>query len=337
MLLSFSVKNFGPYREQAVLDLRSVPAHKDHPENLIDVPGAKGSCHAVRTVAVYGANASGKSQLVHAYRAFRTIVLGSFASTTAPSDPMNVDETSVLARFYNPYAFSGKLEDVEFEVEFAVEDGTYRYGFTYDSDMVTSEWMYFTSAGSRRQSMILERFEEFELGASVRDECERHKYLVGDSTLALSVFSRMKLKTPRFHELLACIEGIFPYASPSHVNYIDGARALFKHELDDETRRSLLAFLHAVDVGIKDIEVEVHDGKAHVKTLHVGEDGALHKLPLELESDGTIKAITIFFLIIRAARAGNGLFVDELTSELHPLLARYLAVRKRNETVLFLD
>lgn len=94
--------------------------------------------------------------------------------------------------------------------------------------------------------------------------------------------------------------------------------------MNEATHSRLLGFLSAIDAGIKDIRVEKLAGKIDVRSVHVGEDGAEHELPLSLESDGTIKGIVLFFILGRAARDGGGLFIDELSSELHPLLERYI-------------
>ena len=67
MLLSFSVKNYGPFREQATLDMRAARAYKELPENLLP---SSSSERVLRTAAIYGANAAGKTQLVNAYYAF---------------------------------------------------------------------------------------------------------------------------------------------------------------------------------------------------------------------------------------------------------------------------
>ena len=159
----------------------------------------------LRTAAIYGANAAGKSQLIRVYLAFRSIVMHSLSSD-AQDDPTDRNVPSIAVH-YTPYAFSSDSEDIEFEVEFAVADGSYRYGFTYDETMVTSEWIYFTNAGTDRQSMLIERFEDLELGASIRAECNRFRYLVNDTTLVLLLFARMNLKTARFRDLMGLHRG----------------------------------------------------------------------------------------------------------------------------------
>lgn len=324
MLLSFSVKNYGPFREQATLDMRAARAYKELPENLLP---SSSSERVLRTAAIYGANAAGKTQLVNAYYAFRSIVLGSFVPSSSSSENVIDAREPAVSRFFAPYAFSEELEDTEFEAEYAVDDGSYRYGFTYDGSSITSEWMYFVSSSTDRQSMLIERFESLELGASVRRECDQYRYLVSDSTLALSLFAQMNLRTSRFRELLGCVEGIFAYGSSQHTSPIDNIRAVLRVGLDERRRTQLLEFLRAVDVGIRDVHVEVRNGRVDVRTVHLGEDGKEHDLPLELESDGTLKAMALSFILERASRKGCGLFIDELSSELHPLLARYIVSR----------
>lgn len=318
MLLRFSVKNFGPFAERTVLDMCAAAAYKELPCNVMTSSSGE---PVLRTAAIYGANAAGKSQLVRAYLAFRSIVLQSFSGA---SDRPDEDAMPAVSRFYSPYAFARPAGDIEFEAEFSVNGGDYRYGFTYDRNSVTSEWLYFVNAETDRQSMILERFEDIEFGASVRGECSRYRYLVSDNTLVLSLFSKLNLKTNRFSEVMGCIEGLFVYGSPSHADSFGKATLVFDHGFDARRRERLLSFLRAIDVGIRDIHVEKRAGKVEVRTVHFGEDGERYELPLTLESDGTIKAIVLFFILERASKTGGGLVIDELSSELHPLLARYM-------------
>lgn len=324
MLLSFSVKNFGPFREQVALDMRAARAYKELPDNLLLSSSGE---RVLRAAAIYGANAAGKTQLVNAYHAFRSIVLQSFASTSPSEEDAIGAREPAVSRFFAPYAFSDESEDTEFEAEYAVDSGSYRYGFTYDGSSITSEWMYFVSSSTDRQSMLVERFDDLELGASVRGECDQYRYLVDDSTLALSLFARMNLKTSRFRELLGCVEGILAYGSPQHSSPIDNIRAVLRAGFDEGRRARLLEFLRSVDVGIRDVHVESRGSRVDVRTVHLGEDGREYELPLELESDGTLKAMALSFVLERASRKGGGLFIDELSSELHPLLARYIVSR----------
>ena len=91
MLVQFMIKNVLSFRDETILDMTAINAYKEHECNLIDI-GAKDKF--VRVAAIYGANASGKSNLNIAMRYFQKIVVESLN---------NVDdgEDAVLKRYYN--------------------------------------------------------------------------------------------------------------------------------------------------------------------------------------------------------------------------------------------
>ena len=79
MLVMFRFKNYGPFKDEAVFDMRAVKAYKEHPYNLID---RDGETPLLKVASIYGANASGKSNLVAAYKDFSHILHESFYGKT---------------------------------------------------------------------------------------------------------------------------------------------------------------------------------------------------------------------------------------------------------------
>ena len=75
MLVMFRYKNFGPFKNEVIFDMRAIKSYKEHPYSLILT---QGKYDLLKMASIYGANASGKSNFMHAYRVFRDIVLGSF-------------------------------------------------------------------------------------------------------------------------------------------------------------------------------------------------------------------------------------------------------------------
>ena len=71
MLVMFKFRNYGPFKEETVLDMRAVASYKEHPYNLI---AEHDGSALVKVASIYGANASGKSNFVDAYRYFRGIL-----------------------------------------------------------------------------------------------------------------------------------------------------------------------------------------------------------------------------------------------------------------------
>ena len=98
----------------------------------------------------------------------------------------------------------------------------------------------------------------------------------------------------------------------------------FDKDFDEEEKPKLLSFLSAIDVGIKDITVEKNKNSNTVYTYHMGKDKELYRFPLDIESDGTKRAIAIYSFVRIAVLYGKGLIIDEFNNQLHPLLQKYI-------------
>ena len=304
MLVMFRYKNFGPFKDEAVFDMRAVKSYKEHPYNLIttyeDLP-------LLKVAAIYGANASGKSNFVDAYYCFLKIVRTSF------QDNNKEDSEEVLETYYNSFLLDeSAYEDTEFEATF--RDGNYeiRYGFIYDESRIKYEWLYRTNLTTKRSSVILEREEsDIELGDSVKRSCAKYLPEIDTDVLALSFFSSLKLKTTAFAQTMSCVMRNLP-ARLSHDGMAEHMlNSYWLRDFDEIEKPKLLKFLHGIDVGIKDIEVEKNKKRVEVTTYHIGANSELCPMPLELESDGTRRAIALYSVLRIAAKAGTGLIIDE--------------------------
>ena len=95
MLVQFMVKNFLSFRDETILDMTAINAYKEHECNLIDI-GQKEKY--VKVAAIYGANASGKSNLYLAMQYFQKIIKESLNNV---SD----DGETVISKLYFPFGF----------------------------------------------------------------------------------------------------------------------------------------------------------------------------------------------------------------------------------------
>ena len=323
MLVLFRFKNYGPFREEACIDMRAVKTYKEHPDNLID-PDAANSY--VKVASIYGANASGKSNFVDAYRTFSTIVRRSFTGNGKTHDA----ETETLLSAYS-YPFYFNLETFNTGTEFEgvyVENGVeYRYGFSFNRQSIEYEWLYKKPLNTGRTSMILERSPEdgLILGSSIRRTLEKYKADIDEDVLALSFFSSLKLKTAVFSDTVKSITAILPWKRTIYSSREDIINVSLV-DMDGEAKEHLMAFLNAIDIGIKDIRAErnINTKKVEIYTSHLDEDNSLVEVPLAIESDGTINAIALYSMIRFAIDNNKGLIIDEINLQLHPLLFKYL-------------
>jgi len=318
MLVMFKIKNFGSFKEETVFDMRAVKSYKEHPYNLTN---NQNSDSLLKVACIYGANASGKSTFVSAYDSFRHIVIESFSKNEKS------DSETILEQNYYPFVLDNTSfkDDIEFEIVCRIGDYDYKYGFVYNKESIKFEWLYRISLSSNRQSKIFERTSnKIDLGASAKKECDKYIDNIDSSVLVLSFFSSLKLKTSIFKTVVSCITGILPLSFSDDDSSKIMLDIYFGQKYEEANKNNLLSFLNAVDVGIKDIMVEKNNDRTSVMTFHIGEKGKRYILPLELESSGTKRAIALYSFLKIAAVDGKGLIIDELNSQLHPLLQKYL-------------
>lgn len=314
MLVQFMLKNVLSFKEETILDMTAINAYKEHESNLIDIEAKE---KFLRVAAIYGANASGKSNLYLAMTYFQRIIVESLN---------NVDDgaNTAIEKFYVPYSFENdNKENSEFQIIEILGDFEYRYGFEYNAECVVMEWLYRKSLKTNRTSIIFERTtESVEFGAVVRKECEVYKEQLPLETLTLSFFNKLKLKTDIFRIVYSGIMDTLVVPT----DFCEDSRILktFLPQVIDHEKEKLVEFLNAIDTGIKDIEYDDSEKEIKFLTCHKGRDEKEYPLDLYYESEGTIKSIMLFIYARMAILNNRSIFVDELNIKLHPLLLKFI-------------
>src|SRR5258708_111956 len=130
MLIEFQVSNFRSFRDKQTFSTvaGSFSEHRD--SNTFD-PKLPGFGRLLRSCAIYGPNAAGKTNLLRALQFLQGLILNSASSTPATAPP------------YSPFKFakSNRAKPSEFQVTF-VQNGTrYEYGLAMDADRIREEWL----------------------------------------------------------------------------------------------------------------------------------------------------------------------------------------------------
>lgn len=313
MLVQFMLKNVLSFKEETILDMTAINAYKEHECNLIDI-GTKE--RLLRVAAIYGANASGKSNLYLAMTYFQRIIAESLN---------NVDdgENTAIEKFYVPFLFENNDENSEFQIVEIIGGYEYKYGFEYNADCVVTEWLYRKSLSTNRTSTIFERTtNNVEFGASVRRECDAYKEQIPSETLVLTFLNRLKLKTETFRDVYAGIMDTLVVPT----DFCEDTRALeaLLPKVIDHEKEKLVKFLNAIDTGIKDISYDDSEKEINFFTYHKGKNDEDYRLNLFFESEGTIKSILLFIYARTAIINNKSIFVDELNVKLHPLLLKFI-------------
>ena len=313
MLVQFMVKNVLSFHDEAILDMTAINAHKEHKCNLIDNRDKE---KYLRVAAIYGANASGKSNLHLAMFYFQKIIMESLNNVDSES-------MSAIEKYYVPFKFESDKKNSEFQVIEIIGDYEYKYGFEYNDRCIVTEWLYRKNLVSKRTVIIFERTTDYiEFGASVRKECDLYKDQVPEETLVLSFFNKLKMKTTLFNEVYSGIMDTFVLEN----DFFENPRLIeaFLPPIIDFEKEKLLAFLSAIDTGIKDIGYDDSEKKKRFFTVHKGKDNKDYPLNLFFESEGTIKSIMLFIYARTAILKNKSIFVDELNIKLHPLLLKFI-------------
>ncbi|PSM56676.1 ATP-binding protein [Clostridium diolis] len=323
MLIQFNFKNFKSFRDDTSLDMTATSI-TEHPYNLIN----SGDEKYIKVAAIYGANASGKSSVLEAFKFMRRWIMYSFKESAE-------NEDIPLKRF----AFDSEAlkEPAEFEVFFKYKNNEYQYGFLLDNKKIIEEWLYLKKENSKDKYITLfERSAEgIKCDSKLLKGAENFTPMVEDKTLFLSIISNAKITYAKdvFEWFLASF--IIDYGN---ISFESALTQISYPELeDDEYKQNLVEFLKSVDINITDIIVEKpknENDKLKIYTKHLMKDNKNYcKLALSEESSGTQKIFTLFYYLHRTLFMGVSIFIDELDAKLHPLLLRYILTMFHNENI----
>lgn len=325
MLLQFRFKNYMSFKDEAVLDMTATSI-KEHQDTLIEVNGSK----ILPVAAVYGANASGKSNLFRAFNVMTEVVLGKVTK-----------KSSII-----PYVFNSKTweEPSEFEVSILIGLKEYRFGFLKNRKKVFEEWLYEKkfSKNTVKEKCIYHRINDTEdkIVLSETNEKERREIFFvasmnSDSELIMTGIG--KRKKSKFHNIYNWFD-ITNYNmnfsdDSDELSSIDSiAEVLYplqkeNNQVFNDIVNLLIEFDEAI-VGMKIDKDQNGDVEQEYKVyiIHRNEDNKKegNAVSINVESSGTKKLLSIAFWLIFAIQVGGVLFVDELDAKLHPLVLRYI-------------
>lgn len=330
MLLSFTVGNFRSFKENKTFSMRAASiqelkefVREDCSESILPV------------TAIYGANSSGKSNLLTAMMAMKSLLLSSIK--TNPTEDLETD----IFKLDEAYS----QEPTHFEVVCTIESKIYRYGFEYNAKKILKEWLYDATKG--KEKLLFTRNEN---GIGVDDKFAEGKgkeEMTTDNKLFLSVVANFNGKTSysvmNWFQHFNIISGIndddFKLFS---INYLSK---------DSPEAVQVKSFLDGMDLGfssLKKIEMNLEETfppefpedlkkellkkypntKApFLKSGHMvhSNDGSVTEKFFsveEMESEGTKKILNMSGPIMDTLANGYTLVIDELDAKLHPLLTR---------------
>jgi uncharacterized protein len=341
MLIEFRVENYRSIRDEQVLTMEVGRAGGHGDPRPRDVPGC--AKRVLPVAALYGANASGKSNVLAALASMKEAVILSLRNWS-PDEGIPQD----------PFAWGEKPDKpTTFEAEIALDGTRYCYGFRFNDQIFLEEWLYAWPNG-KKQIWVERDADRFNFGDNLKGENRVIEGVTRPNALFLSAAAQ--LKHPQLSPIYSWFGAIETINLPSRRPYpgvgfpvqhapefaiatlLEEAvqPTLFEHRgSSDSLVGRFKSLLKNADVGIVDVRaVRWEQGPRsrpwRIEFRHRSESDDAW-LPLEEESRGTRTLFRLALPVLRAIELGGLLVVDELESSMHPNLAEYI-VRQFNDS-----
>lgn len=339
MLIEFKVANFMSIKEKQTFSLVASKNKELMDSHTFDARlTEQSSIKLLRSAAIYGPNAAGKTNLLHALRIMRRIVLKSALEKsrgdTLPVVPFKLHPESRYA-------------PTKFQVTFFVGDIRHQYGFSATKERIIEEWLYAFPKNRiqrwfKRTWHAEEQKHHWRFGTFLTGEKTVWQKSTRDNALFLSTAVQLNSQQLQpiydwFKETLHCIGagGLMPDFS---ISFCEGG---------DNTR--VPDFLNKADLGIDGVRIEKESFNPQelpqdmpdnfkqalikemegqelytIKTVHQSAEGEIIEFDLEEESNGTRKVFSLAGPFLDSLDNGYIVFIDELGGSLHPELVKFL-------------
>ena len=336
MLLMFKVKNYTSFKNESILDMRST-AFVQHPTHIIPIDDKTG---LLKTTAIYGANASGKSNLISAMFFFEQYILSQFIDIRDNEDFESIKNHAKVR--LEPFSLIENADEAsEFEIIFIRNGKQIQYGFECTAKSVMNEWLFID------EKKVFERTgTELSFGTKYQKMLGPYKKLPAERLYiaVLEYFLESESKTAILGDFVSFfIEEYNVFTEilfESTVKGLAGSIGISKKLVSNKAfRQKVEHYLQQIDVGIKRLDirsetvVNEHTGKKTkekiVRTVHdvFDENGNVvgEKLfDLHQESTGTLRFLAYIQNIIEMINSGGVFIVDEMSARLHPLLTKLI-------------
>ena len=334
MLVQFKFNNFRSFKGETILSMVAAPTVSHEEQSLVHVDN---DLDLLKIVAVYGANASGKTKLFQAYHFMEKMVCD-----LAKNNKSNWQEE------YVPYLLDKESYNAtsSFEACFLVDGIIYRYGYTIDAHKVVEEWL-FRQKGEKNTEIFYRditdtHYNKTYVKQEIIEPLKKRKMLRED-TLLLAVLAIWNHSLSR--RVVSCFFNTNVLSSTAGT----GMTGFSIKSLNSPMKDSIIQFMKSADINIEDMslhEMDVESLPEEVK-MYISKDNkrankyidgvnTLHKVYDEngiadasvrfsLENDesyGTYRLFALSAPIIDTLRYGRVLFVDEIDNGLHPELLK---------------
>lgn len=334
----FSFGNFWSFKDVQTLNMTAAKIKsKNSRIDRLNLFSGSEDLNLLKTKAIYGANASGKSNVIRALATYIRII----------NESVRNEKILEMIESFQLSTESAELPSF-FQMIFRLDGVRYRYGFEADYQSIKSEWL-FSNPKSREQTLFIREGDQiFDINQKHFEEAKKSIVLSGGeeqifrnnslflSSLASFGFGKVSKK------LIEAISSISVISGLGH----HGGYGLASDFLNDLIKKNfVLEFLKKADVGIDDINAIELKGENLPKDLSedVKQDFKKRKIVISnrtryderlraagisefafvaQESEGTKKMFELSPFIYTALKRGAPLVIDEFDARFHPLLTK---------------
>lgn len=343
MLLNFAVTNYRSIKERQVFSLMAVDG-LPHEDSLIR---SKDGIPVLPVALLFGANASGKSNILRAFGMMRHMVVNSVrlnrGDTLEEYEPFLLDEES-------------RESNTEVEAEFIIKgsggiEQRYRYGFAFSDRIIAEEWLYIREGDSDDVELFYREGGNVQVNKKAFPEGKDKEDKLVNNRLLLSLIAQ--LNGEKSNEIIEWFSKS-PFVSALRTEkYMALTSELLKSQkkrkkVDRKYAQMALIFLSNIDMRIEELSIREEqiilpkDMPEELKKLFSKEGNMSLKVESthnrydkngsiigkEIfnlaynESEGTQKITELLGLIFTVLAEGRLFVIDELDAKLHPLLTR---------------
>lgn len=345
MLLRFSVENYLSFKNTAALDFNAAPI-KEYKDNIFYLPFS-GNLAVLKSIGIFGHNASGKTNLIKAISFMKDLVLNSsresIASKQIPLDPFLLSPDT-------------ETKPSTFEIVILLDNIKYRYGFSVNSKSIESEWLFATE--KRKEENLFVRAKqnflfEKKFKTTLKGKFELVYEMTKSNTLFLSVLAQFN------YRLCLDISNWFSKMIIAHdIDHLDLIDFTAKLMSIGDYRKLINDVIKKADLGIDSVEERLKESAVRanisydliasvfaddirqytVRTSHIKykDEKVQAKIFFELlknESLGTQKFFGILGPLLYAIKERGVICIDEIDARMHShLLSDVIGLFNSNKT-----
>lgn len=353
MLIEFRVENFLSIQDEQIL---SMMASKDNTFFDSHTNGDK-KLALLKSSVIYGANASGKSNIVKALQTMKTIVISS-------AKKQRGDKLPII-----PFLLGDEdNKPTKFEIIFIQNDTKYQYGFILNSEKILEEWLLVFGESNRAQKWFERIYNEkeekynYSFGAKFLGSKQLWAENTRDNALFLSVAIQLN------NEQLKPVFDFFnlKLQIANSQGWDNGINITINEY--EKNKELINNFFKIADLDIEGVEIKTSDIDENslppdiqilpqeikekiikevknirelknakiledISFMHLSQNNQIKFLNFKDESDGTQKFFNLIGIWIKSLKRGNILIIDELNTHLHPLMTKFLVNLFHNENL----